>query len=343
VSDITISLRNIDEERTLFGHLDRNLRILRDSYEIDAVSRGGRLTLSGTPAKTQGAARAVEAALEMIRNDGATADRIAGIFKGDDPAEENGNGSAPHGIRYAAKPRTPNQQKYMEAIRDHDVTFGLGPAGTGKTYLAVAMAVSLVKSGLYRRIVLVRPAVEAGESLGFLPGSLEAKIDPYVRPLYDALDELLPRGSLKRLVDEGVIEISPLAYMRGRTLNNCVIILDEAQNASIAQMKMFLTRMGMHSKVIVTGDTTQIDLPRDQPSGLLHVLRVLDGVESMKFCHLKQEDIARHPVVQNIVRAFGVWEERVRQEASRGRKSGRTPDRKSNGEHDRGRKGRRRS
>jgi len=202
------------------------------------------------------------------------------------------------------KPRTAGQQRYIEAIRKHDVVFSVGPAGTGKTYLAVAMAVEALKTREIRKIVLVRPAVEAGESLGFLPGDLQAKINPYLRPLLDALHEMIDYDQIQRFMEEDVIEVVPLAYMRGRTLNSAFIILDEAQNTTVAQMKMFLTRMGEHSRIVIAGDTTQVDLPTHAPSGLIDALSRLRNVRGIAQVHLSKSDIVRHRLVQDIVQAY---------------------------------------
>lgn len=208
------------------------------------------------------------------------------------------------GAKRTVQPRTPNQRRYLEAIENNDMVFGLGPAGTGKTYLAVAMAVSALLAKKVTRIVLVRPAVEAGERLGFLPGSLQEKVDPYMRPLYDALYDLIEPAKVDRMLETGVIEIAPLAFMRGRTLNDAFIIMDEAQNTTNEQMKMFLTRLGGGSKAIITGDLTQIDLPNPRKSGLHEALRVLDGVEGVRFCHFEDVDVVRHALVQRIVQAY---------------------------------------
>ena len=208
------------------------------------------------------------------------------------------------GVKRVVQPRTPNQRKYVEAIEQHDMVFGLGPAGTGKTYLAVAMAVSALLAKKVSRIVLVRPAVEAGERLGFLPGSLQEKVDPYLRPLYDALYDLVDPVKVDKWLETNVIEVAPLAFMRGRTLNEAFIIMDEAQNTTGEQMKMFLTRLGNSSRAVITGDLTQIDLPNPKKSGLLEALRVLDGVEGIKFCHFEDVDVVRHHLVQRIVRAY---------------------------------------
>jgi phosphate starvation-inducible PhoH-like protein len=202
------------------------------------------------------------------------------------------------------QPRSVNQRRYIEAIEKNDMVFGVGPAGTGKTYLAVAMAVAAMNTKKVNRIVLVRPAVEAGERLGFLPGSLQEKVDPYLRPLYDALYDLLEPEKVDKMLERNAIEIAPLAFMRGRTLNDAFIIMDEAQNTTIEQMKMFLTRMGNNSKAVITGDITQIDLPNPRRSGLLDAINILDGVEGIEFCHFEDCDVVRHELVQRIIRAY---------------------------------------
>src|SRR5208282_933700 len=202
------------------------------------------------------------------------------------------------------QPKSPNQRRYLEAIEQHDMVFGVGPAGTGKTYLAVAMAISALLNKQVNRIILARPAVEAGERLGFLPGTLQEKIDPYLRPLYDALFDMIDVEKVDKMLERNVIEVAPLAFMRGRTLNDAFIILDEAQNTTIEQMKMFLTRMGNNSKAVITGDITQIDLPNPRKSGLLDAINILDGVEGIHFCHFEDCDVVRHALVQRIVRAY---------------------------------------
>jgi phosphate starvation-inducible PhoH-like protein len=208
------------------------------------------------------------------------------------------------GVKRSVHPRSINQRKYVEAIEQNDMVFGVGPAGTGKTYLAVAMAVAAMNAKKVSRIVLVRPAVEAGEKLGFLPGSLQEKVDPYLRPLYDALYDLLEPERVDKMLEKNVIEVAPLAFMRGRTLNDAFIIMDEAQNTTIEQMKMFLTRLGNNSKAVITGDITQIDLPNPRRSGLVDAINVLDGVEGIHFCHFEEGDVVRHALVQRIVRAY---------------------------------------
>ncbi|MDR3737845.1 MAG: PhoH family protein [Terracidiphilus sp.] len=208
------------------------------------------------------------------------------------------------GVKRTVQPRSVNQRRYIEAIEQNDMVFGVGPAGTGKTYLAVAMAVAAMNAKKISRIVLVRPAVEAGERLGFLPGSLQEKVDPYLRPLYDALYDLLEPERVDKMLEKNVIEVAPLAFMRGRTLNDAFIIMDEAQNTTVEQMKMFLTRMGNNSKAVITGDITQIDLPNPRKSGLVDAINVLDGVEGIHFCHFEDGDVVRHALVQRIVRAY---------------------------------------
>src|SRR5882757_561645 len=208
------------------------------------------------------------------------------------------------GVKRMVQPRSPNQRKYVEAIEQADMTFGLGPAGTGKTYLAVAMAVSALVAKKVSRIILVRPAVEAGERLGFLPGTLQEKIDPYLRPLYDALYDLLEQDRVDKMLERNVIEVAPLAFMRGRTLNDAFIIMDEAQNTTSEQMKMFLTRLGNNSKAVITGDVTQIDLPNPKKSGLVEAIEILRGVDGIRFCHFEDGDVVRHHLVQRVIRAY---------------------------------------
>jgi phosphate starvation-inducible PhoH-like protein len=309
-----IPLRDLEEERKLFGSLDRNLQLLRRTFKVEALSRGGALRLSGSPDSVDEAARALDRALERIRSGRAVTDAELESLFGRGSVEEAGAahfgaGSEAATPRIAVEPRSENQARYLEAIRKSVITFGIGPAGTGKSWLAVASAVQFLRAGQFRRIVLCRPAVEAGESLGFLPGDLAAKINPYLRPLYDALNDVMPKGQLKRYMEEEIVEILPLAYMRGRTLDNSLIILDEAQNCTNMQMKMALTRLGARSKMIVTGDVTQIDLPGHKASGLLTARRILHGIAGVEFVHMTRADVVRHPVVAEIVRAYSRDEE----------------------------------
>jgi phosphate starvation-inducible PhoH-like protein len=212
-------------------------------------------------------------------------------------------------------PKSVAQKRYVDAIRRHDIVFGIGPAGTGKTYLAMAMAVAALQARSVKRIILARPAVEAGEKLGFLPGDLAEKVNPYLRPLYDALHDMMDAGRASQLVEQGTVEVAPLAFMRGRTLNDAFVILDEAQNTTVEQMKMFLTRLGFHSKAVVTGDVTQVDLPQGKMSGLMHARRILEGVEGIAFCGFTEVDVVRHPLVQEVIRAYDKADAEAKPEA----------------------------
>ena len=327
---------------SLIGPVDQNLKHLERRLGVYIRSRGNEFQISGP----QGRVQAAEALLHQLYRE--TADResiepdfvhlflqeagldalMAGQDKPQGPtvvmdvdaqkAETTGNGEkgAAQNVdqlvirtpKKSIKPRGGNQLKYCNAVRRHDINFGIGPAGTGKTYLAVALAVEALESQQVSRILLVRPAVEAGEKLGFLPGDLAQKIDPYLRPLYDALYEMLGVERVNKYIERNVIEVAPLAYMRGRTLNNAFIILDESQNTTVAQMKMFLTRIGFGSTAVVTGDITQIDLPRGENSGLIHVRDVLRNIEGIKFTQFVSKDVVRHPLVQKIVDAYELFQ-----------------------------------
>jgi len=296
----------------LFGTRDENLRLMEDSLRVTIDLRSDGLHVEGSP---EGIARVerVFADYEQLRKGGLTLHNgelhaMLKLVMADAEVSlrslvESGKQRSA-GIKRMVQPRSTNQRKYVEAIEESDMTFGIGPAGTGKTYLAVAMAVSALLAKKVARIILVRPAVEAGERLGFLPGSLQEKVDPYLRPLYDALYDLLDPVKVDKMLETNVIEVAPLAFMRGRTLNDAFIIMDEAQNTTAEQMKMFLTRLGNASKAVITGDLTQTDLPNPKKSGLLEALRVLDGVEGISFCHFEDVDVVRHALVQRIVRAY---------------------------------------
>jgi phosphate starvation-inducible protein PhoH and related proteins len=305
---------------SLCGPLDENLRLIEQRLGVDLRRRGNHFRVSGE--RAAGAERVVRdlfsrAASEPVElPDVHLALREAEEFQAPDapsegreqPSSVDGGVRVPRGTIRA---RGANQKQYLNYIQHHDLTFGVGPAGTGKTYLAVACAVEALQSDRVRRIVLVRPAVEAGERLGFLPGDLTQKVDPYLRPMYDALYEMLGFDRVARLIERNVIEVAPLAFMRGRSLNESFIILDEAQNTTPEQMKMFLTRIGFGSFAVVTGDVTQTDLPTGRPSGLRHVLEFLRGVEGVAFSFFDAQDVVRHPLVQRIVRAYEAYDQRT--------------------------------
>jgi len=319
-----VRLRNEEEERALYGLGNRTLRRIGERLGVRLAARGGSVTVVGAAAATATARRVLEGLLEKARRGEEIDDHVldealagaamSGGEAGDapDPATSGERVVRALDDSYVV-PRTPGQKEYVRAIRSHDIVFAIGPAGTGKTYLAVATAVAALRSGRYRRLVLTRPAVEAGEHLGFLPGDLSAKVNPYLRPLYDALEDLIDFDEVQRTIARDVIEVAPLAYMRGRTLDRSFVILDEAQNTSPEQMKMFLTRMGRESKVVVTGDVTQVDLPRGSESGLLHCRDVLKGVKGIAFVQLGRPDIVRHPLVQEIVDAYDAEDERTKE------------------------------
>jgi phosphate starvation-inducible protein PhoH and related proteins len=296
----------------LYGTRDENLRLLEDGLQVTIDLRSDAIHVRGSEDSVNRVA-GIFADFDSLRRSGVHLHNgeLNGMLKLviADPSislrslvDSGKQRSA--GVKRMVQPRSPNQRKYVEAIEQSDMTFGLGPAGTGKTYLAVAMAVSALVAKKVSRIILVRPAVEAGERLGFLPGSLQEKVDPYLRPLYDALYDLLDPVKVDKLLESNVIEVAPLAFMRGRTLSDAFIIMDEAQNTTNEQMKMFVTRLGNNSKAVITGDLTQIDLPNPKKSGLLEALHVLDGVEGIRFCHFEDTDVVRHHLVKRIVRAY---------------------------------------
>jgi phosphate starvation-inducible PhoH-like protein len=296
----------------LMGANDANVREVAALCDIRLVLRGDHLILSGELVAVEKAAPLVQHLIELSRlrtpfdrNDIARfAEGLAvhgpqGVVSPETEVQVGLPGS-----RKVIRPKSEGQRQYMKAIRDNDVVIGIGPAGTGKTYLAVALAVDALHKKRVRRIVLARPAVEAGESLGFLPGDMQEKIDPYLRPLYDSLEDMMPSDQMRRVLEDRTIEIAPLAYMRGRTLSDAFVILDEAQNSTKAQMKMFLTRLGLNSQVVITGDKTQIDLPRKEDSGLLQVEAILRGVDGIEFIYLDDTDVIRHRLVKDIIRAY---------------------------------------
>jgi len=293
----------------LAGVNDANLVELGRILGVRAALRGDVLTVSGPAEQVERAGAVVQGLVDLVRMGEAVAPDMLvrmvqdGTLPADLAAPGEGRILLP-GVRRAILPKTQGQRDYLEAIAQHDIVVGIGPAGTGKTYLAVAKAVEALARKRVRRIILARPAVEAGESLGFLPGDLQAKVDPYLRPLYDALEDMMPHDRVQKAIESRTIEIAPLAYMRGRTLADAFIILDEAQNATGAQMKMFLTRLGVNSKVVVTGDKTQIDLPKREDSGLVQIERILPGIDGLAFCYLTEADVVRHRLVREIIRAY---------------------------------------
>jgi len=302
----TIPLESPDEVRALLGINDRNARHFRQAFGVALTVRSSELQLDGEDEDVRAARRLAEEVITRFRRRGTIDDKeVEMILKaGGAPAPAPGDGFVRDKSQRTIAPRSAGQKKYVDALRGNDVVFAIGPAGTGKTYLAVAMAVRLLRDGTVSRLILTRPAVEAGEKLGFLPGTYEAKVNPYLRPLYDALHDLLGPAQLKKFAETDVIEVAPLAYMRGRTLSEAYIILDEGQNTTPSQMKMFLTRMGEGSRMVVTGDITQVDLPQHTRSGLVHASHLLGKTKGVEVVRLGQEDIIRHPVVQRIVDAY---------------------------------------
>ncbi|HEV3204797.1 MAG TPA: PhoH family protein [Gemmataceae bacterium] len=307
MSEASITLENRDEAILLFGNRDQNLRAIRDALGIRLIARGDTLLIEGTDDQVNQAERVFHQLRQMIRQQGKiNPDDVRTVL---DVIQHGGDRLAPQNLakseggRYV-RPRTDGQARYVRAMLENDLIFCIGPAGTGKTYLAVGMAVNLLRQGEVKRIALVRPAVEAGERLGYLPGDIVAKVNPYLRPLFDALNDMLEPEQVKRYMENDIIEIVPLAYMRGRTLNQAVIILDEGQNSTVAQMKMFLTRMGNGSKIMVTGDVTQVDLPRQMRSGLTDAVHRLQNLERIAIIYLDEKDIVRHPLVHQIVKAY---------------------------------------
>jgi len=297
---------NIDGEfdsDELFGNLDANLNIILENYETDIIQRQDEIILTGKDAVKAG--EVITELLSIIRTgERLDAQKVNYVIslkeKGLSYKDSNINTHRGKPV----KPKTIGQTSYAQSIKENDIVFGIGPAGTGKTYIAVALAVNAFKNKEVGKIILARPAVEAGERLGFLPGDLQEKVDPYLRPLYDALYDILGRESALRLKEREVIEVVPLAYMRGRTLDNSFIILDEAQNTTREQMKMFLTRLGFGSKAIVTGDITQVDLPKGKKSGLIDAVKVLKDVQGVEFCFLKDTDVVRHPLIRRVINAY---------------------------------------
>lgn len=305
---LNIYLEQPEKKLALFGAADRHLRMIRDAFAVQVVSRDDQLRVSGEGEQVSKAAAVVDQLQKTLRRqDWLSAEDVG---KAIGAASQNGErqGAGEIDVYAGGKAvwaKTAGQQRYLDAVFSHDLTFCIGPAGTGKTYLAVAAAATMLKRGVAKRIVLVRPAIEAGERLGFLPGDLQAKVNPYLQPLFDALHDMMDFEQVKRFMLNNVIEVIPLAFMRGRTLNESIVILDEAQNTTRSQMLMFLTRLGRDSKMIVTGDTSQVDLPTGVPSGLFDATVKLSGIKGIAQIELERADIVRHKLVQEIVNAYG--------------------------------------
>lgn len=340
ITEQIIDVDRMSEAISLFGSFDQNIRMIEEHFKVDIVSRDTTIKLTGEPEAVAKAARAIDGLLQFVRRGEQLTDQNVRyvITLVDEDAEERLPQLAADSLCVTAKgkpvkAKTLGQKQYTDAINNNTVVLGVGPAGTGKTYLAVAMAVSAYRAKLVDRIILTRPAVEAGEKLGFLPGDLQAKIDPYLRPLYDALFEMLGSENYQKYMERGDIEIAPLAYMRGRTLDDSFIILDEAQNTTPEQMKMFLTRLGFRSKMVVTGDITQIDLPDGKKSGLKEAMRVLEDLEDVQICRFTEKDVVRHELVQRIITAYEKFEKAKTERTHTATKEGRKDYGKDKGKH----------
>ena len=311
-----ISIERLEQAINLFGSFDENIRLIESEFHVTVANREGELRVNGEPEDTMLACKALSALLTLSsRGEAINEQNVRYVIGLARSGQEEKIGELTQDVISISvkgrpiKPKTIGQKEYVDSISQNTVTIGVGPAGTGKTYLAVAAAVAAFRERKINRIILTRPAVEAGERLGFLPGDLQSKVDPYLRPLYDALFDMLGAETYQKYLERGNIEVAPLAYMRGRTLDDSFIILDEAQNTSCEQMKMFLTRMGFGSKMVITGDATQIDLPADKLSGLKQAVRVLKNVEGIGICELTDQDVVRHVMVQRIIKAYADYED----------------------------------
>ena len=323
-----ISIERMEQAVNLFGSFDENIHLIENEFGVTVANREGELRVNGEPEDVMVASKALTALLTLTgRGETITEQNVRYVIGLARAGQEDKVDELTQDVICISakgrpiKPKTIGQKKYVESIFENAVTIGVGPAGTGKTYLAVAAAVAAFRERKVNRIILTRPAVEAGERLGFLPGDLQSKVDPYLRPLYDALFDMLGAETYNKYLERGNIEVAPLAYMRGRTLDDSFIILDEAQNTSCEQMKMFLTRMGFGSKMVITGDATQIDLPADKLSGLKQAVWVLKGVEGVGICELNDQDVVRHVMVQRIIKAYQDYEEaKSKHNAGKGRR-----------------------
>jgi len=311
----SLELKDIEKTRMLFGDYDQNLLLIQDEFNVDIILRDSRLRIIGEQDNVSMALKVIEILMRKLESEGVISSHtvdyaIRMVRDGDEKKTDKLDEVIITTARgKVIRAKTLGQRKYIEAINNNEVVFAIGPAGTGKTYLAMAMAIKAFKNKEVNRIILTRPAVEAGEKLGFLPGDLQEKVDPYLRPLYDALYDIMGIENFQRNMEKGLIEVAPLAYMRGRTLDDSYIILDEAQNTTPEQMKMFLTRLGFGSKAIITGDVTQIDLPKGKFSGLKQVEEILKGIKGIEFVHLGEKDVVRHKLVQHIIKAYEKYEE----------------------------------
>lgn len=311
-----INFDRMEQAVSLFGSFDENIKLIENKYGVNVISRGSDLKVAGEAEDVAKAVRAINGLMVLInKGEPLNEQNVRYVLSLVEDGSEDKLGSMINSCicitskGRPVKPKTLGQEKYVEAIKNETIVFGIGPAGTGKTYLAVAMAVNAFRAKEVNRIILTRPAVEAGEKLGFLPGDLQQKVDPYLRPLYDALFDMLGAENFQRYQERGNIEVAPLAYMRGRTLDDSFIILDEAQNTTPEQMKMFLTRLGFNSKMVVTGDVTQIDLPDGKRSGLVEASKILKDVEDVKTIRFSEKDVVRHKLVQDIIKAYEKFEE----------------------------------
>ena len=328
----TVNAERMEQVIEAFGSFDENIRKIEDAFQVHVLNRGDEIKVQGEEEQVDRGIRAVEGLLGLAaKGEAIDEQKVRYLIDLVKSGNEDKIGAMAQDVVCVTakgkpiKAKTLGQQRYLRAIEKHTITLGVGPAGTGKTYLAVAEAVAAFRAKAVNRIILTRPAVEAGERLGFLPGDLQNKVDPYLRPLYDALFDMLGPETYSKYLERGNIEVAPLAYMRGRTLDDSFIILDEAQNTTREQMKMFLTRLGFGSKIVITGDITQIDLPRDKVSGLKDAIRVLDGVEDIAICRLSASDVVRHALVQRIVAAYDQYEKNKLPAVGGGKKFKRKP------------------